>query len=212
MFLLLRTMSSYFGEIYDEPTGAQQEVAAIEDILDAILGEAPQIDETQATPTTQSTESYLPTSPPATTTAESQDAARNAQPLDLMQIPDYLGGFLPTPTGYYYYLEKKMKETQQAMVDLKCPYCSRILGNKGSQTRHVKACKERPERVAERARQSTCGICEKVLKTRQAMLGHQRFCRQWAKTLVLCFIFMFYFLKWIFFQMLFILLLISGGS
>ena len=170
-------MSNYFDEIsslYDEPISAQQEVATIEDILDAVFGEAPQITETQ---TTQSTESYLPTSPPAANTADSQDAARNAQPLDLMKIPDYLGGFLPTPTGYYQYLEQRMKHTQQATDALKCPHCGRILGNKGSQTRHVKACKQRPEKVAERTRQSTCGTCGKVLKTRQAMLGHQRFCR-----------------------------------
>ena len=175
-------MFDYLSDLFDEPITARPEVKSIEDIIEALIGEAPETEEkpTEEMPTAQSTESYLPTSPPPTDTTESTSppVQTQTQPLDLMQVPDFLGGYLPTPTGYYKYLEEKMKENQRKQVDLTCQYCRRVTGNKGSHTRHIKACRERPEKIAERVRQATCGVCGKVLKTRQAKLGHERHCRK----------------------------------
>ena len=179
-------MFAYLSDLFDEPIAAQPEVKSIEDIIEALISEAPGTEEkpaeeitTEEVPTAQSTESFIPTTPPpmATTEITSPPVQTQAQPLDLMQVPDFLGGYLPTPTGYYKYLEEKMKEDQRKQIDLKCQYCQRITGNKGSHTRHIKACRERPEKIAERVRQATCDKCGKVLKTRQAKLGHERHCK-----------------------------------
>ena len=180
-------MFAYLSDLYDEPIAAQPEAKSIEDIIDALIGEAPGTEEkpaermpTEEVPTATSTESFIPTTPPPMATTETTSPPVQAQvpPLDLMQVPDFLGGYLPTPTGYVKYCEEKMKENQRKQTELKCPYCQRMSGNKGSHTRHIKACRERPEKIAERVRQATCDTCGRVLKTRQAKLGHERHCRK----------------------------------
>ena len=97
-------------------------------------------------------------------------------PTDMMNLPDYLGGFLPTQQGHLNYLAKKMQEAQETQHSLKCPYCAWVLGNAGSHKRHVGACRQWPEKVAQMIQKSTCTQCGRVLKTPQAMVGHRRFC------------------------------------
>ena len=120
-------MFAYLSDLFDEPIAAQPEVKSIEDIIEALISEAPGTEEkpaeeitTEEVPTAQSTESFIPTTPPpmATTETTSPPVQTQAQPLDLMQVPDFLGGYLPTPTGYYKYLEEKMKEDQRKQIDL----------------------------------------------------------------------------------------------
>ena len=176
--------SEFVGDAYNEPVTTREPIANIEVLLEGVFGGASE--EPVISQATEPIDSPVPsikrpgTSITTTSQTDGQDSGSvpmsSPLPLDKMGIPDYLGGFLPTPEGCLKYMEQRMREAQKAQETLKCPHCQRVLGNAGSHKRHVTACRQRPEKVAEMVVKSTCGNCGRVLKTSQAMLGHQRHC------------------------------------
>ena len=105
------------------------------------------------------------TYPVYTPSSQSQQAMSSfsTQSSNRMFLPDYLGGLLPTEQGYNAYMATKLREVNQKVKQLTCPHCEKVCGNAGSYTRHVGACKKRPEVLAELKDKSTCPKCKRVL-------------------------------------------------